>query len=63
MSKTIYHYPEPDKTTMLDRVKYTFVVAASALGIIDQCYHCMHLRHAIKECEEREVKNNENKMG
>lgn len=63
MSKPIYQHPEIDKTTRLDRLKYMFIVTAETIGIMDQCYHCPHLRHAIKECEEREVNNNENKMG
>ena len=63
MSKTIYHFPEPDNKTIQDQIKYMFVVAASALGIMDKCYNCQHLRCAIKEMEKRKVKENENQMG
>ena len=62
MSKTIYHFPEPDNETISERIIYMFVVAVSALGIMDKCYNCDHLRCAIKEIQKREVRKNENKM-
>ena len=62
MTKSIYHFPEPDNETISGRIRYMFVVAASALEIMDKCYNCPHLRCAIKEMEKREVMKNENKM-
>lgn len=63
MNKSIYHFPEPDNETVSERIRYMFVVAACALGIMDKCYNCMHLRCAIEEMEKRKVKENENQMG
>lgn len=53
MTKTIYHFPEPDNETISGRIRYMFVVAASALEIMDKCYNCSHLRCAIKEMEKK----------
>lgn len=62
MSKSIFRYPEPDNETITDRIKYMFVIAASAFGIMDKCYNCPYLHCAIEESEKREVKKNDNKM-
>lgn len=51
-----------DEPTPEEELKYHFICAASSLGIMDRCYVCDHLRAAIKKLDEREVKENENKM-
>lgn len=60
---SIYHERDwEDEPTLEEKIKYYFICAASALSIMDRCRYCEHLRAAIKELDEREVKRNENKM-
>lgn len=51
-----------DEPTLEEELKYHFICAASAIGIMDKCYFCKDLRDAMRKLEEMGAKN-ENKMG
>lgn len=64
MSKTIFHYPEMDKTPWSEGVIYNFIAAADLLGVLHKCKDCEACKDACKNLRrvERKVREDENKM-